>query len=70
MDERELLEARRNQARNHDLRLAILALAVQEKSMDPEDLHRELPAHPGFPLIQYHLSVLRQVDLLPPALDR
>jgi hypothetical protein len=60
----DLLEARRDQARRHPLRLAILALSVQGKSLDPKDLHRELPTHPRIATIEYHLSVLRQVDLL------
>lgn len=54
MGEREPLEARCDQVRNHDLRLAILALAAQGKPMDPEDLRRELPAHPKVALIEYH----------------
>jgi hypothetical protein len=66
MYDADLLEARRNQARRHDLRLGILALANQGKSMDPEDLHRELPTHPALVVIDYHLLVLRQADLLPP----
>lgn len=67
MDEGAFLEARREQARNHSLRRSILALATQGKALDPEDLRRELPAHPATAVIEYHLSVLQQVDLLPPA---
>lgn len=59
-------EARRDQVRRHNLRLAILALASQGRSMNPLALRRELPTHPAMGLIEYHLSVLRQVDLLPP----
>jgi hypothetical protein len=59
------LEARRGQARRHDLRISILALAAQGKSLDPADLRRELPTHPAVPVIEYHLLVLRQLDLLP-----
>lgn len=62
----DLLEARRNQARRHPLRLGILALGAKGKSMDPEDLRRELPTHPAVSLIEYHLLVLRQAALLPP----
>jgi hypothetical protein len=60
-----LLEARRDQARSHPLRLAILALAVQGKSLEPDDLRRELPTRPAVRVIRYHLLVLRQVELLP-----
>lgn len=67
MHDADLLEARRDQARRHDLRLGILALAAQSRSMDIKDLHRELPTHPTLVVIDYHLSVLRQAGLLPPA---
>jgi hypothetical protein len=60
-----LLEARRDQARRHPLRLAIIALSVQGKSLDPEDLRRELPDRPSVVVIEYHLLVLREVELLP-----
>lgn len=60
----ELLGARRTQARKHPMRLSILALAAQGKSLDPQDLHRELPDRPTVAVIGYHLLVLRQVDLL------
>lgn len=66
MHDADLLEARRNQARCHDLRRAILALYAQGKSMDPDDLRRELSAHPAVVLIKYHQLVLRQAGLLPP----
>lgn len=68
MDEGEFLEARREQARSHSLRRSILVLSTQGESLDPEDVRRKLPAHPATALIEYHLSVLRQVDLLPPAI--
>lgn len=62
-----LLEARRDCARRHPLRLHIIALSVRRgQSLDPHDLQRELPDHPSVRLIEYHLLVLRQVDLLPP----
>lgn len=61
----DLLEARRDQARRHPLRLTLIALSVQGKSLDPEDLRRELPDHPSVAVIKYHLLVLRQVELLP-----
>lgn len=60
-------DAMRTQARSHDVRLAILAQAVQGKSLLPEDLRRELPTHPSVAVIEYHLLVLRQVKLLPSA---
>jgi hypothetical protein len=66
MRDADLLEARRNQARRHSLRLTILALAAQGKSIDPGALRRELPTHPTASLIDYHLLVLRQAGLLPP----
>jgi hypothetical protein len=67
MHDADQLEARRNQARRHDLRLGILALAARGNSVDPEDLRRELPAHPAVASIEYHLVVLRQAGLLPSA---
>lgn len=66
MHDRDLLKARRDQARSHPVRIAILALAAQGNWMDPEDLHQELPNRPPLALIEYHLLVLRQVGLLPP----
>ena len=66
MHDRDLLEARRDQARKHPLRLKILALAVRKgQSLDPEDLRRKLPDHPTVPAIEYHLLVLRRVGVLP-----
>ena len=65
VQEGDLLEARRDQARRHPLRLAIIALSVQGKSLDPEDLRRELADRPSVAPIEYHLLVLRQVGLLP-----
>jgi hypothetical protein len=61
----------RHYARKHPLRLKILALSARRsRSLDPDDLKRELPDHPAVAVIEYHLSVLRQVDLLPsPATD-
>jgi hypothetical protein len=67
MRDDDLREARRNQARRNDLRLSILAVATQGKSLDPEDLRRELPDRPAVAVIEYHLLVLRQVELLPSA---
>jgi hypothetical protein len=60
-----LLEARRDQVRRHPLRLAILALSVQGKSLDPKSLRRELPTHPAVVVVKYHLLVLNEVELLP-----
>jgi len=61
----DMLRARRDQARKHDLRLRILALASQGKSLDPEDVRQELPDRPSVAVIKYHLSVLRAAELLP-----
>jgi hypothetical protein len=55
-----------DRVRHHPLRLKILALSIRRKqSLDPEDLRRELPEHPTVAAIEYHLLVLRQVELLP-----
>lgn len=54
----------RDQVRDHELRLGILALASQGSSLDPMDLQRELPAHPAIAAIKYHLLVLRLAELL------
>lgn len=70
MQDADPFETRRNQARRHDLRLGILALAAKGKSMDTESLRRDLPTHPAVASIDYHLLVLRQVGLLPPAASR
>ena len=63
----DLMKARQDDARRHPLRLNILALAVQSRGtwLNPDDLHRELPDHPAVAVIEYHLLVLRRVDLLP-----
>jgi hypothetical protein len=63
----DLFEARRNEARRHDLRLGILALAAHGKSLEPGDLRHVLPTHPAHVLIECHLLVLRQAGLLPSA---
>jgi hypothetical protein len=61
-----LLEAAHDRVRRHPLRLKILALSVRRgRSLDPENLRRELPEPPSVAVIAYHLSVLRQVGLLP-----
>lgn len=66
-----LLEARRDQVRRHGLRLAILALATQGKSMEPDVICGELPTRPAIVVIEYHLLVLRCAGLLPlPAAQR
>jgi hypothetical protein len=65
MDGGDPLEARRDQVRRHRLRLAILALATQGKSMEPDDIRRELPTRPPVAVIEYHLLVLRCAGLLP-----
>ena len=59
--------ARQDYARSHPLRLQILALtSKRNRSLDPDDLRRELPERPAVAVIEYHLLVLRQVELLPP----
>jgi len=68
-DKGDLLKKGRDQPRRHDLRLGILALSVQGKSLDPEDLRRELPSHPPVAAIKYHLLVLR-LSGLPPLVSR
>jgi len=63
-----LFEAAHDRVRRHPLRLKILALSVRKgRSLDPEDLRRELPERPAVVKIAYHLRVLRQVGLLPTA---
>ena len=60
------LESCQDYARSHPLRLQILALASKRsRSLDPHDLRRELPDRPGVAVIQYHLLVLKRVELLP-----
>lgn len=55
-------------ARSHPLRAKILALAQKpHQSLDPDDLCQELADCPTVAAIEYHLLVLRQVELLPPA---
>ncbi len=65
MRDKNSLEALRDQARSHDLRLRILALVNQGKGVDPENLRQELPDRPSVAVIKYHLFVLRQAELLP-----
>ena len=61
------LKALQEQARKNPLRLKILALSVRRgRSLDPEDLRRELPERPAVAVIEYHLRVLCQSGLLPP----
>jgi hypothetical protein len=61
------LAALQDRARKHPLRLKILALAMRrDQSLELSALRRELPDHPPVEVIDYHLLVLRQVDLLPP----
>jgi hypothetical protein len=60
-----LLAAAHDRVCCHPLRLKILALSVRKgRSLDPEDLRRELPERPAVAKIAYHLAVLRQVGLL------
>lgn len=58
-------KARRDQARNHPLREKILALTEdRDGPIDPEWLRWALPDHPSLWVVEYHLSVLREVGLL------
>jgi len=66
MQANDLLEAIRDQARCHPLRLSIIALSVQGKSLDPDDLRWDLPDGGSVAMIEYHLLVLNRVGLLPP----
>lgn len=60
------LPAAHDRVRRHPLCLKILALSVRKgRSLNLEDLRRELPGRPALPKIAYHLRVLRQVGLLP-----
>jgi hypothetical protein len=60
----DLLEARREEIRRHSMRRAIRPLAAQGRSLDAGNLRQELPHRPAMRLIEYHLSILRQLDLL------
>lgn len=56
-----------DRARRHPLRLQILALIAKgSRSLDPDDLRRELPQRPAVAVIKYHLKALREVGLIPP----
>lgn len=62
------LKAMQKQARKHPMRLKILALASKRnRALDSADRRRELPERPAVTVIEYHLKVLREVDLLPSA---
>ncbi len=62
----ERVRLRQDHARRHPLRLNILALSQRRsQSLDPGDLRRELPDRPAVEVIEYHLLVLQQVELLP-----
>lgn len=59
------LKARQDQARDHPLREKILALTEgRDGPIDPEWLCLVLPDHPTLGVVEYHLSVLREVELL------
>jgi hypothetical protein len=59
------LEARQNQVRDHPIREKILALTEgRDGPIDPEWLCWVLPDHPALRVVEYHLSVLREVALL------
>jgi hypothetical protein len=57
-----------NFARSHATRASILALFGQDKgrSLDPDDLSRDLPNEPAPAVVAYHLKTLRSASLLPP----
>lgn len=54
-------------AHSHSMRVKILALVVQDgaRSLDPDDLRRELPGGPPAAVVRYHVAVLRLAGLLP-----
>lgn len=57
-------------ARQHPLRLQILALAQRPgQSLDPRDLRQKLPKCPTVAVVEYHLKVLREVELIPAITD-
>lgn len=59
------LKARQEQARDHPLREKILALAEgRDGPLEPEWLCMVLPDQPTLKEVEYHLSVLREVELL------
>lgn len=53
-------------ARSHPLRLAILALLSSKRCPEraARDLSAELPGCPDLAVVEYHLGVLRQVELV------
>lgn len=55
-------------ARSHTTRANILALFAQDegRSLDPDDLGRDLPNEPAPAVVSYHLKTLRSTSLLPP----
>jgi hypothetical protein len=65
MDDDDSLKARRDQASDHPLREKILALTEgREGPIDPEWLRWVLPDSPSLKVVEYHLSVLRENELL------
>lgn len=58
-------KARQEQARNHPLREKILALAEgRDGPVDPEWVCLVLPDQPTLREVEYHVSVLREAELL------
>jgi hypothetical protein len=55
-------------ARSHAIRSSILTLFAEdeERSLDPDDLGRDLPNEPASVVVSYHLQTLRSASLLPP----
>jgi hypothetical protein len=54
-------------ARSHATRANILALVAEDqgRSLDPDDLSRELPNETAAAVVRYHLKMLRTASLLP-----
>lgn len=55
-------------ARSHTTRANVLALFAQDegRSLDSDDLSRDLPNEPAPAVVAYHLRMLRSASLLPP----
>jgi hypothetical protein len=58
----------RDLARSHATRADILALVEEDegRSLDPDDLSRELPNETTAAVVGYHVKMLRAASLLPP----
>jgi hypothetical protein len=71
-DEAERKDRLRDFARSHTTRAGILALFAEDegRSLDPDDLSRDLPNETAPAVISYHLRMLRSTSLLPPLAAR